>query len=363
MAGDTSYSKVSLLLPCTGANNSTAIIDHSNDPKIITVLGDAKIVTTTTDPFGNSNGVLNLDGTGDYLNLGTNKVFTPTTGKFTIEGFIRPANVTGWKSIFSNTWTNAFNNNFALALNGAVLAFLFRTSGSADRYIQGGTVSANVWLHVAAVRDGANLYLFAGGTQVAISTAVASDTFGLASDCNIGRGSSSITDYFNGKLAYLRVTLDVARYTSNFTPPAAPYLEYQSQISGTIVESLAANTFIARARDIDTGALVGTKAFTGTSSFTVDITTAAQACEVTVSADYKIWKASTVYTLDDKVFPVDPVAKPYYYKRIAAGTSGSTEPTWPTTAGGQCDDGAVTNAWELVERLIQPVTHGPLIPS
>jgi len=45
-----------------------------------------------------------------------------------------------------------------------------------------------------------------------------------------------------------------------------------------------------------------------------------------------------------------------------AGSSAATEPTWPTTPGGKCNDGT-TDDWECIERLVQPITHGPLIPT
>jgi hypothetical protein len=45
---------------------------------------------------------------------------------------------------------------------------------------------------------------------------------------------------------------------------------------------------------------------------------------------------------------------------FAYGT-GSSEPTWPTTPGATVIDGAVT--WTCVDRMLQPVLHGPLIPS
>jgi hypothetical protein len=135
-----------------------------------------------------------------------------------------------------------------------------------------------------------------------------------------------------------------------------------SKLTLTITESLAATKFIARAHRIDNGALIGNAS--GPGSTLVLPTDTAVPVNVTVMADQGgKWTASKAYALNDKVFPSNPAAKPYYYKRLVAGTSGATEPTWPTTPGGKCNDGAVADAWELVERLTQPITQGPLIPS
>lgn len=135
-------------------------------------------------------------------------------------------------------------------------------------------------------------------------------------------------------------------------------------VNGSIVEELSADAFIASAFDAQTWELVAQVAFSGSTTFAIEGLLSEAPLFVTVAADQgQIWKPGTVYGLGDKVFPTAPSVTPYYYQRIAAGTSGVTEPTWATTPGAQVDDGAVPNAWELVERLIQPVTHGPLIPS
>ena len=68
-----------------------------------------------------------------------------------------------------------------------------------------------------------------------------------------------------------------------------------------------------------------------------------------IVADYKrlnalnlrfVWQASMPYTVDSVVVP--STSNGHYYKCITAGTSGTTEPTWPTTSGGTVTDGTVT---------------------
>lgn len=51
------------------------------------------------------------------------------------------------------------------------------------------------------------------------------------------------------------------------------------------------------------------------------------------------WAASTVYALNDVRIPT--VANGREYKATTAGTSGATEPIWPTTAGATVTDGTV----------------------
>jgi len=54
------------------------------------------------------------------------------------------------------------------------------------------------------------------------------------------------------------------------------------------------------------------------------------------------WAASTSYSVGDIVIPT--TANGFYYECTVAGTSGSSEPTWPTSVGGTVTDGDVT--WE-----------------
>lgn len=52
------------------------------------------------------------------------------------------------------------------------------------------------------------------------------------------------------------------------------------------------------------------------------------------------WAASTVYSASDYVIPT--TANGRIYKTTSGGTSGGSEPTWPTTTGGTVVDGTVT---------------------
>lgn len=75
-----------------------------------------------------------------------------------------------------------------------------------------------------------------------------------------------------------------------------------------------------------------------------------------------IWTAENPVIVGQKCFPTAPETTPYYYRCTIAGTTGITEPDWLTSpAGALIDDNDAQ--WELVERIVQPITHGPLIPQ
>jgi len=58
---------------------------------------------------------------------------------------------------------------------------------------------------------------------------------------------------------------------------------------------------------------------------------------------YDVWAASTLYPLNSERVPT--VSNGYAYYVRTAGTSGATQPTWPTVAGSTVTDGTVV--WVL----------------
>lgn len=136
----------------------------------------------------------------------------------------------------------------------------------------------------------------------------------------------------------------------------------RNKLDGTITETVNANKFKVHLSEILTGTKVGS-ALVNTAvnpNFSIEFAQR-HVMNMTVTVDAYEWEAGKAYGVGDIIYPTDAVAAPYYYKATVAGTSGSVEPTWVTTPiGNTQSDGGVT--WELSERLVQPVTHGPLKP-
>jgi hypothetical protein len=113
-------------------------------------------------------------------------------------------------------------------------------------------VAAGAWHHYAVVRNGTTMSLFIDGekkTSIAGVTTI-NDTIVLG--CLPSAASAS---YFNGYIDEFRVS-DIARWTSNFTPPTEPYAGASSGGAGgdsggddpeetTITFTVAGTTFTA----------------------------------------------------------------------------------------------------------------------
>ncbi len=68
---------------------------------------------------------------------------------------------------------------------------------------------------------------------------------------------------------------------------------------------------------------------------------------VSISNTTAAWSASTAKSVDDRVRTT--AANGYRYKATVGGTTGSSEPTWPTTIGNTVADGGVT--WVCEQKI------------
>ena len=222
LGADPHYSSVSLLLHGDGTNGSTTIVDSSPSPKTVTAVGDAQISTTESKWNGSS---LKFDGSGDYLTIPSSTDFAFGSGSFTIEGWIRLGSVpaSGNVHYLIDTRTSDFNG-FALYFSniaGSARLNIFVSVPSPAEYSSTTNLVLNQWTHLACVRNGSSSFTF-------YVDGVASGSYSVTQ----APGNIPLTigsrfngqQFFNGFIDDLRITKGIARYTSNFTPPAQPFL-------------------------------------------------------------------------------------------------------------------------------------------
>jgi hypothetical protein len=122
------------------------------------------------------------------------------TGNLTVECWIYPTNTSQFNMMYI---TNAFQPFLASG------TFFMYDNGSQT---SGGTITSNVWQHIAVTRAGTSLKCFINGRLV--NTQVSSTNF-AAGTTYIGWNGGS---YGNGNISNFRVVKGIAVYTANFTP-------------------------------------------------------------------------------------------------------------------------------------------------
>lgn len=222
---DADFGSVVLLLHGNGTNNSTTITDSSFSAKTVTAYGDAKI-STTQSKFGGSS--ITFDGTGDYLST-THNDFAFGTGDFTVEMWFYISSLTAGYSHLIDTRT-ADSNGFGLGVEADGKVFLF--SINAFR-VEAGSVSTATWYHIAVSRASGVTKVFLSGTQVGADWSASTDY--TQTTYLFGKYYGGSLYALNGYIDDIRITKGVARYTANFTPPAAAF--------GDAVVSLSAGGF------------------------------------------------------------------------------------------------------------------------
>jgi hypothetical protein len=225
-SGDTdpNFANVSLLLHMDGTDGSTTFTDSSSSPKTVTVFGNSQI-DTSISKFGGGSGI--FDGTGDYLTVPDSDAFELGSTDFTIELFLYvPTGAVTSKAILNKgTWNVSAVSSYLIYHGGTDLSFYSSSNNSswdiASNQQFTASLSKDTWHHVALVRNGNTFYGFLNGTQSFTFTSSASLSTN-SEPLNIASGSAG-TNAMQCCLAELRITKGVARYTANFTPPAAPF--------------------------------------------------------------------------------------------------------------------------------------------
>lgn len=212
MAVDDSYTKA--LLHFNGDNDSTSITDESSIQ--VYVNGDAKLKTATKQ-LGTAS--CYFDGNGDYLYSTSNDLILGNL--FTVDFWIYPLNFNADQALYDSLplgGQGTRTNDFVLILSA--------TSGKLKIFSNGGYIglsdvglNLNEWNHVAIVKSSDVIKYYINGTYSSfVYFNSAAGNYYV-----IGRYSDGGSGYFNGYIDELRVSVGVARWTTNFDVPTAEY--------------------------------------------------------------------------------------------------------------------------------------------
>lgn len=224
-----------LCLHCNGADASTSFPDASQYAHSVSALGNAQVDTAQSKFDGAS---LLLDGTGDYLSIPDSSDWAFASSDFTIEEWIRFNSIATGQELITQWETTGNQKSWAIQWTTTNLEFLYSTDGAASSTAKSAawSPSTNTWYHVAAVRFGSVCRLFVDGIQLGTDGSFSGSLFNSSSALLVGSViPSSPTLSVNGWIDEVRIS-NVARWTSNFTPPTAAYFA-ASGVPGASVHS------------------------------------------------------------------------------------------------------------------------------
>jgi hypothetical protein len=212
-----------LVLHCDGIDASTAFPDSSLVPKIVTAVSPAQ-VDTAQFKFGNA--AYLGDGASTGLTIPDNADFEFGSGDFTLDCWVRFNALPVTQAMFITKYETAGAQRcFFWAYNDSTASMEFRYSpdGSGSTlFSQPMSPTTATWYHLAVVRDGGDILMFVDGTQIGTTDTITESLFNGTAALNIGAFNAGTGGFLDGWMDEIRVS-NVARWTSNFTPPAAPY--------------------------------------------------------------------------------------------------------------------------------------------
>jgi hypothetical protein len=201
------------LLHFDGANGSTTFADQKG--KTWTPFGNAQLDTALAK-FGTA--AMELDGSGDYIETAANDDFKLGTGDFTVEAWVYPTNFSLYGGILGCGTSATVSWFLGILQTTGCPYFQFGTGTAWD---SPDPISLNTYVHIAATRQAGTVRLFVGGVKKYEVVAATNVTDNGPVRSGRGRGGSS--NYFAGGIDDARITIGVARYTTNFTPPTAAF--------------------------------------------------------------------------------------------------------------------------------------------
>lgn len=197
---DTSFEDTSWHVTATGVGTPAINSVHSK-------WGGASLSVNST-----STNYLNLSGLSNF-----------GASDFTVEGWIYLTSLNAnYATIFSSSNAGlGGTNNIWLGIQGS--GNLYAGIRTAIISSTSNLATINTWHHVALVRSGTTYSSYLNGDL--IGSVTNTDTISANSTPTIG-GSTEGNRGFTGYIDDFRITQGVARYTSNFTPPAVQFPDF-----------------------------------------------------------------------------------------------------------------------------------------
>ncbi len=193
------------------------------------------------------NGSMYFDGSSDYLTIPDDDGFDFGSDDFTIDFWVKQTTGFSGNAYYLDHSFDSDNRVYFYNGDGSNNGLLYRVMVSGSTIVDIDDFDAKIsdanWHHMAVVRNGTSWIIYKDGINVASDTAdiIYPDIDG---DITLGRYN---TEYLNGYIDELRVSKGIARWTSDFIPPTAPYYNSlvtfasQSDMTFSLTSSISEN--------------------------------------------------------------------------------------------------------------------------
>lgn len=223
-AGGGGGGTMALLMGFDGADASTSFNDESGYSLPVLGSGNAQI-DTAQSKFGGSS--CYFDGADDRVLIPWVPTYKLGSADFTIEFFVRREVVSGGFEHVAGVRTSTGGSPMSWALtilNDNRLELILRPSATSDYSLTTTTtLGSATWYHVAACRGGNNVLLFLNGVQEATADITSKPIMAdVRFPITLGTKHDFSLD-FRGWIDEFAITTGVAKYTTNFTPPASAF--------------------------------------------------------------------------------------------------------------------------------------------
>ena len=253
IGGNDSYTK--LLLHNEGSG--IAFVDSSQAAHAVTANGNAT-QSTAQYKFGAKSAY--FDGSGDYLYSPISDDWDIGTGDFTIDTWVYNTqainnSVNDIRTMAAagvcdanghQCWIFMYGHSSAWGTNTRIMmghSIGYGAGNWVGYYSSEVTISPNTWYHIAVVRSAGVITLYLNGTNVGSSASTRDmQTTDVGLYVGAYNTNSSIGAYHYGYLDELRYSKGIARWTSDFTPPASEYTS--SSDRNLVFKDSADNNFI-----------------------------------------------------------------------------------------------------------------------
>lgn len=220
--GNDSFTKI--LLHMDGANNGTSFPDDAAGGSPHTWSAVDAVTATANVKFGTSA----LKTSAGYISTPDSADFSLGSSDFTIDFWINHNGTSGLVGLAGqlDAVGNVSSQSIYIYRIGGTgpISVSIRTTGIVDLTSTTVFAGTSTWNHIAIVRSGSTVRLFVNGVQEA-SASISGPVNDSSTNWSIGRiGENSSFPASSVLFDEFRLSVGVARWTSNFTPPDAPYI-------------------------------------------------------------------------------------------------------------------------------------------